>query len=49
MGDRRGVCTTFWWGDLRERDRLEGLDIDGRIILKWDFRECGGIAWSGLI
>jgi hypothetical protein len=24
----------FWEGDLRERDHLEGLGIDSRIILK---------------
>ena len=26
------VHTGFWWDNLRERDRLEELDIDGRII-----------------
>jgi len=30
--------TEFWWGNLRERDRLEDLGIDGRIIFK---------KWSG--
>jgi hypothetical protein len=24
----------LWWGNLKERDDLEGLDVDGRIILK---------------
>ena len=28
------VHTGFWWGELRERDNLEDLDIDGRIILQ---------------
>jgi len=23
----------FWWGNLRVRDHLEGLGVDGRIIL----------------
>jgi len=36
MGERRGV-TGFWWGNLRERDHLEGPDVDGRIILRWIF------------
>jgi hypothetical protein len=27
----------FWWGDPKERDHLEALDINGRIILKWVF------------
>jgi hypothetical protein len=35
------VHTGFWWGHLRERDNLEGLGMDGRMILKlilkkWD-------------
>jgi hypothetical protein len=32
---RRG----FWWGDLMERDHLEDLDLDVRIILKWIFKK----------
>jgi hypothetical protein len=31
----REIHTEFWLGDLRERDHLEDLGIDGRIILKW--------------
>ena len=26
------VHTGFWWGDLRERDRLKDVGVDGRII-----------------
>jgi hypothetical protein len=29
----------FWSGDLRERDHLEDIGIDGRIILKWTFKK----------
>jgi len=25
----------FWWGNLRERDRLGDPGVDGRIILRW--------------
>jgi hypothetical protein len=28
------VNTGFWCGELRERDQLEELDLDGRIILQ---------------
>jgi hypothetical protein len=36
--------TGFWWGDLRETDQLEDLDVDGRIILKRNYKK-----WSGKI
>jgi len=35
------VHTGFWWGDLKERDDLEGLSVDGRMILKSIFK------WNG--
>jgi hypothetical protein len=41
LEDKRGVNRVLV-GDLRERDHLEDLDLDGRIILKfilkWDVR-----------
>jgi hypothetical protein len=27
---RREMGTGFWWGNLKERDHCEGLDVDGR-------------------
>jgi hypothetical protein len=46
MGDKRGH-TRFWWGNLRERDHLEDLGIERRIILKCNFKKWdgGGISW----
>jgi hypothetical protein len=41
------VYTEFWWGNLRERDHLEDPGIDGRIILRWIFREWNVRAWTG--
>ena len=46
--ERGEVCTRFRWGNLRERDHLEGPDVDGkisnRIFRKWD----GGTDWIDL-
>jgi len=33
------VYTGLCWGDLRERDHLEDLGVDGRIIIRWIFRK----------
>jgi hypothetical protein len=33
------ICEGFWWEDLSERDHLEDLSVDGRIILKWIFKK----------
>jgi len=38
----------FWWGNLRKRDHLEGLGVDGRMLLKWIFKMWDGETWTGL-
>ena len=43
------VCTGFWWEDLRERNHLIDLAIDGNIILNCIFKKWNGEAWTGLI
>ena len=45
---RREAYTGFWWGNLRERDHLGDLGIDGRIILRRIFRNRVLGAWTGL-
>jgi hypothetical protein len=35
----------LWWGDLRKRNHLEDLGVDGRIILKWFFKK----VWTSLV
>ena len=34
--------TGFVWGDLRERDHMENLGVDGRVILKCILKDWGG-------
>ena len=41
------MYTGFWWGNLRERDHLEDLGVDGRIILRWIFRKWEGVVGTG--
>jgi len=50
MGDSRdGYMVLGWGGNLRERNHLEDLGVDGRIILKYIFKKCYGEAWTGFI
>jgi hypothetical protein len=41
---RGEVCTGLWWGNLRKRDHLLDLGVDGRIILKSILKKWDG-AW----
>jgi len=47
-GVERASAHRVWWGDPRERDRLEDLGVEGRIIMQWAFKKWEGKAWTGL-
>jgi len=50
MGERRGeVHTGFGWRDLRERDHLEGLGMDERVILKCISKRRNRGEWTRLV
>jgi hypothetical protein len=44
------VYTGFWLGNLRERYHLEDPGVNGRIILRWIFRnwDVGDMDWNYL-
>jgi hypothetical protein len=48
MGGSRGAYKV-WWGDLKERDYLEDLGVDGMTTLKRIFKNRDGIALTGLM
>jgi hypothetical protein len=42
------IHTWFWLGVLSDGDRLEGVGMVGRIILKRISKKCAVRAWPGL-
>jgi len=48
-GGRGEVYTGFWWGKPRDRDHLEDIGVDGRIILKGVLKKSVGRVWKGLV
>jgi hypothetical protein len=43
------MCPKFWSENLKWRDLLEDLAIDGRIILEWMLNKQHGKMWAGFI
>jgi len=39
--------TGILWGNVRERGHLEDPGVDGRIILRWNFRKWDVALWTG--
>jgi hypothetical protein len=47
-GEENKMHMGFWKGNLKERDYLEVLGVDGRIILKWILKKQEGVDWAHL-
>lgn len=48
-GRTRELRTEFWWENPREREHLEDLRVNGR-LLKWIFnKHSGGVEWISLV
>jgi len=45
----RSSATGFWMGDVTERNSLENLNLDGRILLKWICNKWDWETWSELL
>jgi len=45
---RGEAYTGFYWGNLKERDHWGDPSVDGRIILRCNFRKWDVGAWTGL-
>jgi hypothetical protein len=43
------IRTQFWSENLKGRDHLEDVGVDGRIILKWILRKWDVTVWTGCI
>ena len=37
----------FWWGNLRVSDHFGDPDVDGKVILRWIFRNLEGVVGTG--
>jgi hypothetical protein len=44
---RSKFYSKFWSEGLKERDHLEDLDIDVKILLQYILRKQGGMVWIG--
>jgi hypothetical protein len=43
---RKGLHRWLCWGNVKERNHLQDLDVDGRIILKCILKKQAGMVWT---
>jgi len=43
------MYTKFWPGNLKERDQLEDLGVDGQIVVEWILEKQGRTLCAGCI
>jgi hypothetical protein len=46
---RGEIHAGFWWENIKVRNRLEDLGVDGNLVLKWGSNESLRRAWTRLI
>jgi hypothetical protein len=46
--EKTGACR-IWCGNLSEKENLGDPGVDGKIILRWIFRNLDVGAWTGLL
>jgi hypothetical protein len=49
MGEMRNAYNFFFLKSLEGRNLLEGIGVDGRVILKLVLKKLGGRVWTGFI
>jgi len=49
MGEKKKKHKKVWWVNLKKRDNLEHLGVDGCIILKLVMNTYYGRLWTGFI
>ena len=40
------MYTRFWWEKVEQRDYLEGIGMEGNILLKWILKKQDCMAWT---
>jgi hypothetical protein len=45
----REMNVGFWYESLKARDRLEDVELDNMLILKFIIQNCNGKTWTGMM